>query len=462
MFSSLQDRLSHAFKKLAGKSRLTEKNIDVVTREVKKALLEADVGLPVVKNFIHHVRKKALGETVQAHLQPDHAFIKIVQEELTTMMGEHNETLDLKCQPPAVILMAGLQGSGKTTTVAKLARFLTEKMKKSVLVTSADIYRPSAIEQLHTLAEQIGVECFPSNSHQAPLAIAQGAIKSAKKTAKNVVIIDTAGRTAIDEAMMTEIKALHKGIQPIETLFVVDSMTGQDAVNTAKAFNDALPLTGVILTKCDGDARGGAALSLRAITGKPIKFLGMGEKTDALSPFYPDRVASQILGMGDLLSLVEDLEANVSEKEKQKAEKLAKKVLKGQGFNLEDFRQQLQQMKSFGGVSKLMSKMPGMGQLPAALKDKVDDKAFIQKEAIINSMTMKERQYPHLIKGSRLKRIAAGSGTQTATVNRLLKEFTKMQKMMKKFSSGGMMKMMSQMKNRLPSDDGKGSGGLPF
>ena len=462
MFSSLQDRLSHAFKKLAGKSRLTEKNIDLVTREVRKALLEADVGLPIVKDFIHHVRKKALGEAVKPHLQPDHAFIKIVEEELTTMMGEHNESLDLKCQPPAVILMAGLQGSGKTTTVAKLARFLTEKMKKSVLVTSTDIYRPSAMEQLQTLAHQINVECFLSDPSQDPLAIAQGAIKSAKQTAKNVVIIDTAGRTAIDEAMMIEIKTLHKGIAPVETLFVVDSMTGQDAVNTAKAFNEALPLTGIILTKCDGDARGGAALSLRAITGKPIKFLGMGEKTDALSPFYPDRIASQILGMGDLLSLVEDLETNVSEKDKQKAEKLAKKVLKGQGFNLEDFRQQLQQMKNFGGVGKFMSKMPGMGQLPATLKGKIDDKVFTQKEAIINSMTMKERQYPHLIKGSRLKRIAEGSGTQTATVNRLLKEFAKMQKMMKKFSGGGMMKMMSQMKNMMPPEGGKGGGGLPF
>ncbi len=439
MFDSLSDRLNRTLKNIRGQGRITEANVKETLREVRMALLEADVALPVVREFVDHVRERALGEEVMQSLSPGQALIKIVREELEKVMGEANEELDLSTRPPAVILMAGLQGSGKTTSVAKLARWLRERKKKSVLVASADVYRPAAIDQLETLAREVEVDFFPSNPTQDPVDIATAAIDQARKTMKDVVIIDTAGRMHIDEEMMGEIKRLHAAIDPVETLFVVDSMTGQDAANTARAFDEALPLTGVILTKTDGDARGGAALSIRHITGKPIKFLGVGEKTTALEAFHPDRLASRILGMGDMLSLIEEAEQKVDRKE---AEKLAKKVAKGKGFNLEDFRSQLQQMQNMGGIGALMDKMPGMANVPDAVKNNIDDKQFTRLEAIINSMTPHERRFPQVIKGSRKRRIAAGSGTQVQDVNRLLKQFTQMQKMMKKMSKGGMGKML--------------------
>ena len=397
-----------------------------------------------------------MGQEVAKSLNPGQAFIKIVQNELELAMGEVNENLDLATQPPAVLLMAGLQGAGKTTSVAKLSLLLKNKEKKSVLVVSADVYRPAAIKQLETLAAEVDVEFFPSDITQKPVDIAKAAIDHAKKKFIDVVIVDTAGRLHVDGEMMDEIKHLHSEINPVETLFVVDAMTGQDAANTAKAFDEALPLTGVILTKADGDARGGAALSIRHITGKPIKFIGMGEKIDALEPFYPDRIASRILGMGDVLSLIEELETKV---DKDKAAKLAKKVQKGKGFDLEDFRDQLVQMKSMGGMMGMMDKLPGMSNIPDAMKDQVNDKATNQMEAIINSMSKKERAKPEIIKGGRKRRIAAGSGTQIQDVNKLLKQFTQMQKMMKKMSGkgGGMRKMMSGMQGMMP---GMG-GGMP-
>lgn len=456
MFENLTDRLSKSLKSIRGKGRLTEDNIKGTLREVRMALLEADVALPVVRDFIKAVKKRAVGREVQKTLNPGQAFIKIVQSELEQAMGEVNENLDLATQPPAVLMMAGLQGAGKTTSVAKLSRLLKEKEKKSVLVVSADVYRPAAIKQLETLAAEVDVEFFPSDISQKPVDIANAAIDHAKKKFIDVVIVDTAGRLHVDGEMMDEIKELHSAINPVETLFVVDAMTGQDAANTAQAFNEALPLTGVILTKADGDARGGAALSIRHITGKPIKFIGMGEKTDALEPFYPDRIASRILGMGDVLSLIEDIEAKV---DKDKAAKLAKKVEKGKGFDLEDFREQLVQMKNMGGMMGMMDKLPGMSNVPEAMKNQVNDKATNQMEAIINSMTKKERAKPELIKGGRKRRIAAGSGTQIQDVNKLLKQFTQMQKMMKKMSGkGGMRKMMSGMQGML---GGMGGGGMP-
>ncbi len=439
MFDSLSERLNRTLKSIRGQGRITESNVKDTLREVRMALLEADVALPVVREFVDHVRSRALGEEVMQSLTPGQALVKIVREELEKVMGEANEELDLSTRPPAVILMAGLQGSGKTTSVAKLSRWLRERKKKSVLVASADVYRPAAIDQLETLAKEVGVDFFPSDPSQDPVTIATAAIDQARRTAKDVVIIDTAGRMHIDDQMMDEIKRLHAAIDPVETLFVVDSMTGQDAANTARAFNEALPLTGVILTKTDGDARGGAALSIRHITGKPIKFLGVGEKTTALEAFHPDRLASRILGMGDVLSLIEEAEQKVDRKE---AEKLAKKVAKGKGFDLEDFRSQLVQMQNMGGIGALMDKMPGMANVPDAVKNNIDDKQFKRLEAIINSMTPHERRFPQVIKGSRKRRIAQGSGTQVQDVNRLLKQFTQMQKMMKKMSKGGMGKML--------------------
>ncbi len=448
MFENLTDRLSQTLKNVSGRGRLTEENIKDTLREVRMALLEADVALPVVRDFVKRVKDRAVGQEVAKSLNPGQAFIKIVQAELEAAMGDANEELNLSAQPPAVLMMAGLQGAGKTTSVAKLAKFLKDKHNKNVMVVSADVYRPAAIKQLETLAEEIGVEFFPSNIEQKPVDIANNAIDHARKQFVDVVIVDTAGRLHVDEGMMDEIKALHAAITPVETLFVVDAMTGQDAANTAKAFNEALPLTGVILTKADGDARGGAALSIRQITGKPIKFIGMGEKTDALEPFYPDRIASRILGMGDMLSLIEQIESKV---DKSKAEKLAKKVQKGKGFDLEDFREQLVQMKSMGGMMGMMDKLPGMNQLPDNVKDQVNDKLTVQMEAIINSMTPGERKRPDIIKGSRKRRIAAGSGTQIQDVNKLLKQFTQMQKMMKKMSGkGGMRKMMGRMQGMMP------------
>ncbi len=438
MFESLSERLGSTLKNLRGQGRITEQNIKDALREVRMALLEADVALSVVEEFVETVREKAVGQEVLGSLTPGQAFIGVVQKELEHVMGDANEGLNLRAQPPVTILMAGLQGSGKTTTVAKLARLLKEQ-KKSVLVASADVYRPAAIDQLETLAKEVGVEFFPTSTAQAPVRIAHAVLEAAKKQFVDVVILDTAGRLHIDEQMMSEIKQLHAVVKPTETLFVVDSMTGQDAANTARAFNDALPLTGVVLTKIDGDARGGAALSIRAITGKPIKFLGVGEKAEALEPFYPDRIASRILGMGDVLSLIEEVERTA---DKKKSEKLAKKLQRGKGFNLEDFRDQLVQMRNMGGLTSLMDKMPGMGELPAHAKKDVDDSELVRMEAIINSMTPQERTFPKMIKGSRKKRIASGSGTQVQDVNKLLKQFDQMQRMMKRMNKKGAMKKM--------------------
>ena len=459
MFENLSDRLTKTLKNISGRGRLTEDNIKETLREVRMALLEADVALPVIREFIAKVKESAVGQDVSKSLTPGQVFVKIVQKELEAAMGEVNEALDLKATPPAVILMAGLQGAGKTTSVAKLAKFLTDREKKKVLVVSADVYRPAAIKQLEMLATEINVGFFPSDIKQKPIDIANSAIDHAKKNFFDVVIVDTAGRLHIDGEMMAEIQQLHAAINPIETLFTVDAMTGQDAANTAKAFNDALPLTGIILTKTDGDARGGAALSIRHITDKPIKFMGVGEKIEALEPFHPDRIASRILGMGDVLSLIEEVEQKVDRKQ---AEKLAKKVKSGKGFDLEDFRDQLVQMKSMGGMMGLMDKLPGMGNMSEQVKGQMDDKVTIRMEAMINSMTKAERQRPDMIKGSRKRRIAAGSGTQIQDVNKLLKQFTQMQKMMKKMSGkGGMQKMMRSMKGMMPpGGGGMGGGGM--
>ncbi|WP_375057040.1 signal recognition particle protein [Zobellella sp. DQSA1] len=453
MFENLTERLSRTLKNISGRGRLTEENIKETLREVRMALLEADVALPVVRDFVNRVKERAVGQEVSKSLSPGQSFIKIVNAELVSVMGEANEALDLAVTPPAVILMAGLQGAGKTTSVGKLAKFLKERHKKKVLVVSADVYRPAAIKQLETLAADLEVECFPSNIQQKPVDIGRNAVDYARKKFFDVVLVDTAGRLHIDEQMMGEIQALHAAIDPIETLFVVDAMTGQDAANTAKAFSEALPLTGVILTKADGDARGGAALSVRHITGKPIKFIGVGEKTDALEPFHPDRVASRILGMGDVLSLIDQMERSV---DKGKAAEMAQKLKKGKGFDLEDFRDQLVQMRNMGGMMSLMDKLPGMNQLPDNVKDQVNDKLTVRMEAIINSMTPKERRHPDLIKGSRKRRIALGSGTDVQEVNKLLKQFTQMQKMMKKMSGkGGMRKMMSQMQGMMGPGGGR-------
>jgi signal recognition particle subunit SRP54 len=443
MFESLSQRLSSTVQRLRGRGRLTEENIQESLREVRIALLEADVALPVVQALIDRVKTRAVGQEVLKSLTPGQALVKVVSDELTALMGQTNEALDLAAQPPAVVLMAGLQGAGKTTTVAKLARLLTERQKKKVMVVSCDVYRPAAIEQLKTLAGQVGVAFFPSEAGQDPVAIARDAVAAAKRELADVLIVDTAGRLHVDQDMMDEIRRLHAALEPVETLFTVDAMTGQDAANTAKAFADALPLTGVVLTKTDGDARGGAALSVRYITGKPIKFLGAGEKTDALEPFHPDRVAQRILGMGDVLSLVEEVERKVDH---EKAQKLAKKVIKGKRFDLVDMRDQLEQMMNMGGLAGLMDKLPGMGKLPDAVKQKADDGQIRRMIAIINSMTPQERRHPDLLKGSRKARVARGSGTQPADVNRLLKQYLQMSKMMAKFGKGGGKGMMRQMR----------------
>ncbi|MEC7250028.1 MAG: signal recognition particle protein [Pseudomonadota bacterium] len=443
MFETLSERLSASLKQLSGKARLNENNISDALRDVRVALLEADVALVVVKQFIEQVRAKALGQAVTAALNPSEAFIKIVHEELVAVMGAEHSALNLAAAPPAVILMAGLQGAGKTTTVAKLARLLKEQQKKRVAVVSADVYRPAAIEQLQTLANEVGATFIESSVDQTPVDIALDAVRSAKQSLADVLIVDTAGRLAVDEAMMTEIKLVHESVKPIETLFVVDAMTGQDAANTAKAFNDALPLTGIVLAKTDGDARGGAALSVRTITGKPIKFMGSGEKTDALEAFHADRIASRILGMGDVLTLIEEAERKV---DKTKAQRFARKMQQGQKFDLEDFRDQLQQMANMGGLSSMLDKLPGMGQLPASAQAQLDDGQFKRMAVIIDSMTVRERRFPDLLNGSRKQRIASGSGTQLADVNRLLKQHKQMQKMMKKVGKkGGMQKMMRGM-----------------
>jgi signal recognition particle subunit SRP54 len=431
---------------------LSEDNIREALREVRMALLEADVALPVVKIFTEKVRERAVGQEVLQSLSPGQALVKIVNDELVSLMGEACDELQLNVRPPAVVLMAGLQGSGKTTSTAKLARWLKERKKKSVLVASCDVYRPAAIDQLQTLAADIDADFFPSRSDQDPVAIAAAALEHARKKHFDVLIVDTAGRLHIDEEMMGEIQRVHAAIDPVETLFVVDSMTGQDAANTARAFDDALPLSGVVLTKTDGDARGGAALSIRSITDKPIKFLGVGEKTEALEPFHPDRVASRILGMGDVLSLVEEAERKV---DKDKAAKLARKLHKGKRFDLEDFHDQLEQMMGMGGLGSLIDKLPGVGQLPQNVRDQVNDRDMHRMLAIIRSMTAQERRFPDIIKGARRRRIAGGSGTQVQDVNRLLKQFMQMQKMMKKMSKGGMKNMMRGLKGRMPQ-------GFPF
>jgi signal recognition particle subunit SRP54 len=454
VFDNLTDRLSGTFRKLTGKGNLTEANIQDALSEVRRALLEADVALSVVKDFITRVSLRAVGQEVSSSLTPGQAFIKIVQSELESIMGKANAELELKAAPPAIVLMAGLQGAGKTTTAAKLARWLKNDLKKSVMLVSADVYRPAAIQQLQTLALEVDVQFFASDSSQTPSAIAAAALAEAKRKFVDVLIVDTAGRLAIDQEMMSEIQQLHGQLNPVETLFVVDAMTGQDAANTAKAFNDALPLTGVVLTKADGDARGGAALSVRHITGKPIKFIGMGEKMDALEPFYPDRIASRILGMGDMLSLIEEAEKKV---DKVKAEKLARKIKKGKGFDLEDFKEQLAQMQNMGGVASIMDKMPGMGALPPGAAKMVDDSKFRQMEAIINSMTPRERTNPDALNGSRKRRITNGSGTQIQDLNRLLKQHKQMQKVMKKMKGGNMANMM----RGLGGMQGGAGGGFP-
>ena len=460
MFYNLTERLTQSLRNVTGTGTLTEDNIKDTLREVRMALLEADVALAVVKEFIERIRSQALGQEVMQALSPGQAFVKLVFDELVRTMGDANEVLNLAAAPPAVILLAGLQGAGKTTTVAKLARFLQERHKKKVLVASCDIYRPAAIKQLEMVSGEVGAIFFPSDLSQNPVAIAQAAIADAKIKFCDVVIIDTAGRLHIDADMMTEIQQLHAAINPIETLFVVDSMTGQDAANTAKAFNDALPLTGVILTKMDGDARGGAALSVRTITGKPIKFMGIGEKLDALEPFYPDRIAQRILGMGDVLSLVEEVERNI---DKEKADKMAKKLRKGGGFDLNDLLIQFQQMKAMGGMAGFLDKLPGMSnsQLQQATASGAPEKMMKQMEAIIQSMTPLERHKPDLINGSRKRRIAMGSGVQIQDVNRLLKQHQQMEKMMKKLATpSGITKMIRGMKG-LQNKFGAGGGGMP-
>ena len=447
MFDNLTERLGQVLKTLRGQGRLTDDNIKDALREVRMALLEADVALPVVRDFIERVRQRAVGQEVMQSMTPGQALIRVVRDELIAIMGEQSAGLDLNAVPPAVILLAGLQGSGKTTTAAKLARWIRENTKKSVQLVSVDIYRPAAIEQLETLAGEIGATFYPCRADQDPVAVAAAAVDHARKQFIDVVIVDTAGRLHVDAEMMEEVRRLHAALHPVETLFVVDSMTGQDAANTAKAFHDALPLTGVILTKTDGDARGGAALSLRHITGKPIKFLGVGEKTAALEVFHPERVASRILGMGDILSLIEEAERKV---DRQEAEKLAAKLKQGKGFDLEDFRAQLQQMRNMGGVAGLLDKLPGMAGLPQASREQINDRQFIHMEAIINSMTPQERRFPAILKASRKRRIAAGAGVQVQEINRLLKQFEQMQRMMKQMSKGGMHKLLRGMKGKLP------------
>ena len=446
MFDNLTNRLSGALKSLRGQARISEENIQGALREVRMALLEADVALPVVKQFIEDVKQRALGAEVLQSLTPDQTLIGIVYQELVRLMGEHNAALNLATQPPAVILMAGLQGAGKTTTSGKLAKLLREQMRKKVLLASCDVYRPAAIEQLRLLSGQVEAEFYSAPQGAKPDEIARGALDFAKKRFFDVLIVDTAGRLAIDEAMMAEIKALHATLKPIETLFVVDAMQGQDAVNTAKAFSEALPLTGVVLTKLDGDARGGAALSVRQITGKPIKFAGIGEKIGGLEAFHPDRMASRILGMGDVLGLIEDAQRGVDQKE---AQKLAKKIKSGKDFDLDDFKAQMVQMRNMGGLGALMDKLPQQLSQMAA-DSQVDDKTIARIEGIINSMTPKERRKPDLLKASRKRRIAAGAGVQVQEVNRLLTQFEQTQKMIKMFSKGGASKMMRSVKGLFP------------
>ena len=448
MLDNLTQRMSRVVKTLRGHARLTEDNIADAMREVRMALLEADVALPVVKDLVARIKEKAVGEEVVGSLTPGQALIGVVHRELTELMGGSHTGLNLATQPPAVILMAGLQGAGKTTTTGKLGKLLTERYKKKVLVASCDVYRPAAIEQLRMVAEQAGIDFFPSNASEKPADIAFAALDFAKKHHHDVLLIDTAGRLAIDEVMMREVADLHALLKPIETLFVVDAMLGQDAVNTARAFNEALPLTGIVLTKLDGDARGGAALSVRHITGKPLKFAGVGEKLSGLEEFHPERMASRILGMGDVLSLIEEAHRGVDQ---EQAKAFAQKLKSGKGFDLNDFKAQIGQMRKMGGLSSLMDKLPAQfAQAAEQAKGQVDDKSVGRLEGIINSMTPLERSKPELIKASRKRRIATGAGVQVQEVNRLLNQFEQTQKMMKQFSKGGMMKMMRSMKGMMP------------
>ncbi len=454
MFDSLTERLGQTLRGLSGRRRLTEDNIRDSVRQVRLALLEADVALSVVRSFSADVQERAIGRDVLSSLDPGQAFVKVVHEELVRLMGDANDALNLATTPPAVVLMAGLQGAGKTASVAKLARYLRERERKRVAVVSADVYRPAAIDQLEILAGEAQARFIASSADEAPVAIAARALDDARTRFDDVLIVDTAGRLAIDEEMMAELAAVHKAVAPIETLFVVDAMTGQDAAVTAKAFDEALPLTGVVLAKADGDARGGAALSVRAVTGKPIKFLGVGEQTQALEAFHPDRVASRILGMGDVLTLIEEAERKV---DKKKATRLARKVQRGRKFDLADFQDQLQQMFNVGGVGNLLDKLPGVQELPAAVRERVDDREFRRMDAIINSMTPQERRFPDVINGSRKRRIAAGSGTGIQDVNRLLKQHKQMQKTVKKVSrKGGLERMMRGIEGA-----SKGGGGAP-
>ncbi len=447
MFDNLTGRLSRVVKTLRGEARLTDTNIQDALREVRMALLEADVALPVVKVFIDSIRAKAVGEEVVGSLTPGQALVGVVHRELVALMGEHSESLNLAAQPPAVILMAGLQGAGKTTTTGKLARWLRTEQRKKVLLVSCDVYRPAAIEQLKVLAAQVEADFYPAAADEKPVDIAKRALEYARTHYHEVLIVDTAGRLAIDAAMMQEIRELHAALNPVETLFVVDAMQGQDAVNVAKAFGEALPLTGVILTKLDGDARGGAALSVRHVTGKPIKFAGTGEKLTGLEAFHPDRMASRILGMGDVLSLIEDVQKSVNIEE---AEKLARRVKSGKGFDLEDFKQQVAQMRKMGGMSALMDKLPAQLAQAAQAAPQMEDKAIRRLEGIINSMTPQERTKPELLKATRKRRIAAGAGVSVQEVNRLLAQFEQTQKMMKMVAKGGMAKMMRNMKGMFP------------
>jgi signal recognition particle subunit SRP54 len=447
VFDNLTQRLSRVMKTLRGEARITEANVQDALREVRVALLEADVALPVVREFIARVREKALGQEVVGSLTPGQAVVGVVHSELVQLMGERNDALDLATTPPAVILMAGLQGSGKTTTSGKLAKWLKEQQRKKVLLASCDVYRPAAIDQLKTLSSQVAADFFPASASDRPVDIARGARDFARTHYHDVLIVDTAGRLAIDEVMMREIRELHAALNPVETLFVVDAMQGQDAVNTAKAFSDALPLTGVVLTKLDGDARGGAALSVRHVTGKPIKFAGVGEKLTGLEAFHPDRMASRILGMGDVLSLIEDVQKGV---DREEAEKLAKKVKSGKGFDLEDFKQQIVQMKKMGGLAALADKLPGNLAQMAQGAPQMDDKVIRRIEGIINAMTPHERTKPELIKASRKRRIATGAGVTVQEVNRLLNQFEQTQKMMKMMAKGGLAKMMRSMKGMFP------------
>ena len=456
MFESLTQRLSSTLQKLRGRGRLSEENIRESLREVRVALLEADVALPVVVALIERIKTRAVGQEVLTSLTPGQALIKVVHDELAAVMGAQASDLNLNVPAPAIVLMAGLQGAGKTTTVGKLAKHLKEKRKKKVMVVSCDVYRPAAIQQLQTLAKQVDVLFFASEVGQDPVAIVRAAVDDARKSFVDVLLVDTAGRLAIDEAMMGEIKALHAAIRPVETLFVVDAMTGQDAANTARAFSEALPLTGVVLTKTDGDARGGAALSVRYITGQPIKFVGVGEKPEGLDVFHPDRAANRILDMGDVLSLVEQVQGQVDQ---DKAAKLAEKVAKGKKFDLNDMRDQLEQMQNMGGLAGLMDKLPGMGQVPESVKSQVTGKEVPRMVAIINSMTKRERRNPALLNGSRRARIAKGSGTTPAQVNQMLKQYQQMEKMMSKLSAGGMKGMMRGMKGLMGG--GGFGGGFP-